>query len=97
VYKPVSPDFLFFREEGDQGVVDILDPHGAHLDDAVTKAKGLAVYAEEHGHRFSRIELIDKIDGRLLRLDLKSKKVRDQAKVLVTNDALVALYKAAGG
>lgn len=95
-YKPVFPDFLFFREEGAKVVVDILDPHGAHLDDAVMKAKGLAVYAEDHGHRFGRIELIDKIDGRLRTLDLKDKKIRDQAKVLVTNDALVALYKAAG-
>jgi len=35
-YKPVFPDFLFFRQEGSRVVVDILDPHGAHLDDAVS-------------------------------------------------------------
>lgn len=92
-YKPVFPDFLFFREEGDKVVVDILDPHGAHLDDAVMKAKGLAVYAAEHGHRFGRIELIDNIDGRLRRLDLQDKKVREQVKAIANNDGLVALYK----
>jgi len=95
-YKPVFPDFLFFRKEGDRVVIDILDPHGAHLDDAVMKAKGLAVYAEDHGHRFGRIELLDKIEGRLLHLDLKNKKVRDQVKAVANNDGLVALYKAVG-
>ena len=95
-YRPVFPDFLFFRQEGDRVVIDILDPHGAHLDDAVMKARGLAVYAEDHGHRFGRIELLDKIEGRLLRLDLKNKKVRDQVKAIANNDGLVALYKAVG-
>lgn len=95
-YKPVFPDFLFFRQVGDKVVIDILDPHGAHLPDAVMKAKGLAVYAQDHGHRFGRIELLDKIDGSLLRLDMKDKKVRDQVKAVANNDGLVALYKAVG-
>lgn len=95
-YKPVYPDFLFFRENDGSIEVDILDPHGAHLDDAVMKAKGLAVYTEEHGHRFGRIELIDRVDGQLRRLDLKNKKTREQVKAVVTNDGLVALYKAVG-
>lgn len=47
-YKPVYPDFLFFRQPTGRIVIDILDPHGSHLDDAVTKAKGLALYAKEH-------------------------------------------------
>ena len=70
--------------------------NGAHLDDAVMKAKGLAVYAQDHGHRFGRIELLDKIGGSLLRLDMKDKKVRDQVKAVANNDGLVTLYKAAG-
>ena len=60
------------------------------------KAKGLAVYAQDHGHRFGRIELLDKIGGSLLRLDMKDKKVRDQVKAVANNDGLVTLYKAAG-
>ena len=95
-YKPVFPDFLFFRQEDSRVVVDILDPHGAHLDDAVMKAKGLAVYAQDHGQRFGRIELLDKIGGSLLRLDMKDKKVRDQVKAVANNDGLVALYRAVG-
>lgn len=95
-YKPVFPDFVFFQQDGDKVVIDILDPHGAHLDDAVMKAKGLAVYSNDHGHRFGRIELLDKIDGKLLRLNLKDKKIRDQVNAVANNDGLVALYKAVG-
>lgn len=95
-YKRVFPDFIFFRDDAGKVVLDILDPHGAHLDDAVTKAIGLALFAEDHGHRFGRIHIMDKIGGRLLRLDLKKKKIREQVKAIANNDGLVALYKAAG-
>lgn len=95
-YKPVYPDFLFFRDNDGKVETDILDPHGAHLPEAVMKAQGLAVYAEEHGHRFGRVELIDRVDGQLRRLDMKDRKIRDQVKAVVTNDGLVALYRAAG-
>ena len=93
-YKPLFPDFLFFRQRGNRIVVDIVDPHGAHLDDAVTKAKGLALYAKEHGHRFGRIEILDKIEGRIRRLDLKDHRIRDQINAVTNNDGLTALYKA---
>ena len=95
-YKPVYPDFLFFREEGDRVVIDILDPHGAHLPDAVTKAKGLARYAKEHGHRFGRIEIIDKTDGQLRRLNLKDHKIRNQVNTVTNTDGLTGLYIAEG-
>ena len=95
-YKPFIPDFLFFRQEGDRVTVDILDPHGVHLDDAVMKAKGLAQYAQSHRHRFGRIELLDKIDGQLPRLNLKDKKIRDQINAMANNDGLLAIYKAVG-
>ena len=93
-YKPVFPDFLFFRQEADRVVIDILDPHGAHLPDAITKAKGLALYAKDHGHRFGRIEILDRIDGHLHRLNLKDHKVRDQINAITNTDGLIALYKA---
>lgn len=34
------------------------DPHGRHLDDAVTKLKALADFAEKYGDSFHRIEAI---------------------------------------
>lgn len=95
-YKPVYPDFLFFRLQADRIVIDILDPHGSHLADAVTKAKGLALYAKEHGHRFGKVEILDKIEGRLRRLNLKDHKVREHLNAITNNDSLVVLYKAMG-
>ena len=95
-YKPVYPDFLFFCQRDDRIVIDILDPHGTHLDDAVTKAKGLALYAKNHGHRFGRIQILDKIEGRLRHLDLKDHRIRDQINAVTNNDGLTALYKAEG-
>ena len=95
-YKPVYPDFLFFRRQGDRIVTDILDPHGTHLDDAMTKARGLALYAKEHGHRFGRIEILDRIEGRLRRLNLKDHQIRDQINAVTNSDGLTALYKAEG-
>ena len=95
-YKPFYPDFLFFRQEDERIVIDIIDPHGSHLDDAVTKAKGLALYAEKHGHRFGRIEILDWIDGRPRRLNLKDHRIRDQINAVTNSDGLVSLYKAQG-
>ena len=93
-HKPLYPDFLFFRQQDDRIVIDIIDPHGSHLPDAVTKAKGLALYAEEHGHRFGRIEILDWIGARLRRLDLKDHSIRTQVNAVTNSDGLVALYEA---
>ena len=92
-HKPLYPDYLFFRQQDDRIVIDIIDPHGSHLPDAVTKAKGLAWYAEQHGHRFGRIEILDWIEGRLRRLDLKDHKIREQLNAVTNSDGLTALYK----
>jgi len=95
-HKPLYPDFLFFRQQDDRIVIDIIDPHGSHLPDAVTKAKGLALYAEQHGHRFGRIEILDWIDGQLRRLDLKDHSIRNQINAVANSDGLTALYRAEG-
>jgi len=45
----VRPDFLFFCQSADGSVVvDIVDPHGTHLADALPKLRGLAHYSETH-------------------------------------------------
>ena len=93
-HKPLYPDFLFFRQQDNRITIDILDPHGTHLGDAVSKAKGLALYAKDHGHRFGRIEILDNINGQLRRLDLKDHTIRDQINAITNNDGLTALYKA---
>jgi type III restriction enzyme len=71
-YKVVRPDFLFFAEHEGQVVVDLVDPHGLHLSDALPKLKGLARYAAEHGACYRRIESVAEAAGKLRVLDLKN-------------------------
>ena len=94
VIKPLYPDFLFIRSEDGTLAVDIIDPHSVHLDDAVSKAKGLALFAKSHGHRFGRIEIVDKPNARLCRLNLKDRRIRNQVLAITNNDGLRALYLA---
>lgn len=76
-HKIMRPDFLFFAQEPDGKVaVDIVDPHGAFLGDALAKLRGMAVYAETHPDTYRRILSVDKIGGKLRALDLKSDDVR---------------------
>jgi type III restriction enzyme len=87
------PDLLVVRRgRGGKLVVDLLDPHNPDLPDAVPKAKGLAHYAEQHRHRFGRIELIAKIGKELRRIDLKHSKTRKDVYDISGNDALRKLY-----
>lgn len=97
ISKPVFPDFLFFVRENDKILIDILDPHGHHLNDAVDKAKGLAWYAHRHGHHFRRIEIITEIkkgDCRLL--NLQDKQIREEVSYLTSNAQLLSVYDAVG-
>src|ERR1022692_1818897 len=65
------PDFLFFAEMSDGSIaVDIVDPHGVHLDDALPKLKGLARYAEAHPNVFRRIEGVTEVKEKLRVLNL---------------------------
>lgn len=78
-YKLVRPDFVFFARKADGGIaVDLVDPHGIHLSDALPKLRGLAKYAENHKNIFRRIESIADPDnnGKFRLLDLTDSKVR---------------------
>lgn len=95
-WQPMYPDFVVLREDGDRIIVDILDPHDPTRADAVPKAKGLARYAEKHGARFGRIQVIAKVDDQLRRLELTDPKVRNAVAVIETSDALLHLYQTIG-
>ena len=87
-YKLLRPDFLFFVRRQDGSIaVDIVDPHGIHLSDALPKLRGLAKYAERHKGIFRRIESIaDPANkGQFRLLDLTSSKVREA--IFVATDA----------
>lgn len=75
--KIVRPDFLFFVElPGGKIVVDIVDPHGFHLADALPKLQGLARYAETHQQSYRRIDAVAETGGKLRVLDLTRAEVR---------------------
>jgi hypothetical protein len=75
-YKIVRPDFLFFAEQNGKIVVDLIDPHGIHLADALPKLQGLAMYAETYADAYRRIESIAEAGGKLRVLDLTRPDVR---------------------
>ncbi|CAN7224835.1 DEAD/DEAH box helicase [Pseudomonas umsongensis] len=80
-YKILRPDFLFFAEEDGKILVDLVDPHGLHLSDALPKLQGLALYAEMHSNSFRRIESVAEVKGKLRALDLTRMDVRQAINV----------------
>lgn len=90
--KVVRPDFIFFAEEDGQIVADIVDPHGFYLADALPKLKGLARYAETHGHIYRRIEAVAKAGDKLRVLDLTRADVRQ---AVIGAESAEAVYKSA--
>lgn len=92
-WRTLRPDFIFFVD-GESGVqVNVIDPHGAWLPDALAKLRGMARFAEEYGQRFHRIESVSSIDGKALVLDFTLAPVRN-----FVQDAIDAtdVYKAVG-
>lgn len=78
-YQIVRPDFIFFSKNKDNSIfVDIIDPHGFHLSDALPKLIGLANYAKSHSQIYRRIQTIAEIEGKLKVLDLTDPKVRSE-------------------
>lgn len=68
--RPMYPDFLVVRKDGDNHIVDILEPHSPALSDNYAKAKGLAQFAAKHAMAFGRIEMIRIVGKDIRRLDL---------------------------
>lgn len=60
-------------------------PHGHHLGDALPKLRGLADYAQRHGHHYQRIDAVAKVGDTLRVLDLTEPSVR--AAVAAATDA----------
>lgn len=87
-YKIVRPDFVFFAEQDDKVVVDLVDPHGLHLADALPKLKGLALYAEMHAETYRRIESVAEVGGKLRLLDLTRTDVRAAIKNAISAKVL---------
>lgn len=91
-YRPLYPDLLVVRQEGPRLRVDLIDPHNPDLADADDKAKGLAIFARDHGHLFGRMELTAKVIGQMRRLDLKDERTRSRILAVDSPAALKALF-----
>ena len=77
-WKALRPDFIFFSTAHDGSVVvDLVDPHGHHLSDALPKLKGLANFAEQFETDFRRIESVAETGGKLRVLDITRENVRN--------------------
>lgn len=98
-YKPHFPDLLVVKEQGDQYLVDILEPHGiAHLGDSWAKAKGMAEYAAKHSFRSDtsvgsvEMQTVDETKGVLHSLDFGRADVQDQMRLVTSREAFLALF-----
>jgi hypothetical protein len=77
-WRALRPDFIFFgTDHTGQAVADLVDPHGHHLSDALSKLRGLADFAEMFAGDFRRIESVAETGGRLRVLDLTKSHVRE--------------------
>lgn len=76
-WKSVQPGLIFVREVDGVLVPSIIDPHGAHLGDALPKLKALAQYAAAYGDNYHRITAVGlEKDNHLIGIDLKDPKVQ---------------------
>jgi len=94
--KPLYPDMLVFRREGNRVKVDILDPHDDARADAAEKAVGLADFARKHGAAFGRIEMIRIVKGQVERLRLHQESVREKVLKVTDLKHLAELYRQHG-
>lgn len=78
-HRIMRPDFIFFATaNGGQIIPDLVDPHGLQLDDALSKLRGLAVYAEAHAGFYRNIQSVAKVKDRLRVLDMTREEVRQE-------------------
>jgi type III restriction enzyme len=93
----LHPDFLFFHQDGDQIVMDIVDPHRHDTADAAPKWAALANYADDHPEHLRRVlAVIRDPDGQLRALDLTATGIAK--KVASANDKakMEALFASEG-
>lgn len=92
VENAMYPDFIIFRKADGHIVCDILEPHSQREADSAAKARGLAIFADKHGHQFGRIELIDEVGGTIKRLRLKDPETNKRVKAVANDEHLRQLF-----
>ncbi len=92
VENAMYPDFIIFRKANGRILCDVLEPHSQREADSAAKARGLAIFADKHGHQFGRIELIDEVDGTIKRLRLKETETNKRVKSVANDEHLRQLF-----
>lgn len=95
-WRPMFPDFLVIRRDGEGFCYDILEPHDGSRDDNLNKAKGLAAFAKSNANRFRRVELIRKDGNALIRLDLAKSQIQQRVIHVASSSALDGLFSDLG-
>lgn len=95
--RPMFPDLVLLRQEGEEVNIDLLEPHDPSLSDNFEKAKGMATFAQKHGDLFGRILLIRKGPSaaggdRYFRLDMNQLAVQQQVLLINSNPQLDQIF-----
>lgn len=92
----MHPDFLFWHDDGDGIVMDIVDPHQHNQADTGPKWSALAAYAQDHKDWVRRCLAVIELDRKLRALDLTVPGVAEKIGG-ATNLALIeAVFEADG-
>jgi type III restriction enzyme len=96
--RPMFPDLVIVREEKNDFVIDILEPHDPSLADNFEKAVGLARFAETHGQLFGRIQLIRKQSSpaggeHFVRLEINKTEMIRKLLLITSNPQLDELFR----
>ena len=90
--KPFYPDFLIVRKSGKGLTADILEPHDDSRTDTWAKAKGLAIFADEHGMDFGRLIIARKKSNQWQLADVNDKATREKARKMQSSSDLESLF-----
>ena len=91
--KPFYPDFVIVRKSDKGFVVDVLEPHDDSRTDTWAKAKGLAIFADEHGMDFGRLIIARKKNNQWQFADVNEKDTRDKARKMGSSADLNSLFE----
>lgn len=92
IWKPMFPDMLIVRKSGEEFSFDVIEPHDDSRADNLYKAQGLALFAERHGDRFERIQLIRKKGDTFVRLEMNKTAVRNRIRQAASNPAIDSIF-----